>query len=86
MKKFKISSQNYNQIGTYTVTLKGTITDFPNKFAESTFIINVMDPCITTTLIQPLTALVYMETSVLIQVSPGGSPFYATQQVGIFKD
>jgi hypothetical protein len=27
-----------------------------------------------------------METSVLVQVSPGGSPYFATQQVGIFKD
>ena len=30
LKQFKISSQNYNQIGTYTVTLKGVITDFPS--------------------------------------------------------
>jgi hypothetical protein len=30
LKQFKVSSQSYNQIGTYTVTLKGEITDFPS--------------------------------------------------------
>ena len=27
-----------------------------------------------------------MSTSVLVQISPGGSPLYVNQQVGIFKD
>ena len=68
------------------MTLKGAITDFPSQFDESTFIITVVDPCLTTNLIQPTSTLIAMQTSVLVQVSPGGSPFYATQLVGIFKD
>ena len=51
LKQFKISSQNYNQIGTYTVTLTGSITDFPSQFDQTTFTITVTDPCLTTTLI-----------------------------------
>ena len=46
----------------------------------------MVDPCLTTTLTQPLAVLSAMETSVFVQVSPGGSPYFATQQVGIFKD
>jgi hypothetical protein len=57
LKQFYISSQNYNQIGTYTVTLTGSITDFPSQSAQTTFIITVTDPCLTTTLIQPSTPL-----------------------------
>ena len=57
LKQFKISSQNYNQIGTYTVTLTGSITDFPSQSAQTTFTITVTDPCLTTTLIQPSTPL-----------------------------
>ena len=53
IKKFIISSQSYDQIGIYTGTLKGEITGFPSQFAESQFTITVMDPCLTTTLIQP---------------------------------
>ena len=46
----------------------------------------MVDPCLVTTLIQPLAVLAEMETSVLVQVSPGESHYFATQQVGIFKD
>jgi hypothetical protein len=30
LKHFTVSSQNYNQIGTYTITLRGEITDYPS--------------------------------------------------------
>jgi hypothetical protein len=53
LKQFKVSSQSYNQNGAYTVTLKGEITDYPTQYATVTFTITVIDPCLTTTLIQP---------------------------------
>ncbi len=68
------------------MTLTGAVTEVPTIFATTTFKITIIDPCLTTTLIQPTSVLAAMETSVLIQVSPGGSPYFATQQVGIFKD
>ena len=45
-----ISSQNSNQIGIYTVTIKGEITCYPSIFASTVFTIQVLDPCLTTTL------------------------------------
>ena len=45
-----ISSQNSNQIGTYTVTIKAQITCYPSIFASTVFTIQVLDPCLTTTL------------------------------------
>ena len=85
-KKFQIYSGDLSQIGTYTVTLTGAVTSATTQSATTTFTITVVDPCLTTTLIQPTPGLNAMQTSVLVQVSPGGSPFYATQQVGVFKD
>ena len=75
--RFQIYSSTYNQIGTYTVTLTGTVTEVPTKFASTSFTITVTDPCSTTTLIQPTTALTDMSTSVLVATG---------QLVGVFKD
>ena len=55
-----------NQIGTYTVTLTGQITDFPSLSMQTTFSINVIDPCSATNFIMPTTPLSTMETSVLV--------------------
>ena len=61
------------------MSVNGKITDFPSQFATLIFTITVIDPCLTTTLIPPLLALIAMETSVLVQISPGVNPYYATQ-------
>ena len=68
--KFQIYSNVYNQIGTYTVTLTGTVTEVPTIFATTTFTITVNNPCPTTTLIQPTPALVDMTTSVSVASGP----------------
>jgi hypothetical protein len=49
--QFLIYSDVYNQVGTYTVTLTGAVTEFPTVLATTTFTITVVDPCLTTTLI-----------------------------------
>ena len=68
--KFQIYSGAYNQIGIYSVALKGAVTEEPTKFATTYFTITVTDPCLTTTLIQPTTALSDMTTSVLVASGP----------------
>jgi hypothetical protein len=62
------------------VTLTGAVTEFPTVLATTTFTITVLDPCLTTTLIQPTLALLDMTTSVFVASGP------VTQQVGVFKD
>ena len=64
-KQFKILSDVYNQIGTYTVTLKGEITSAPTNFATTTFTVTVLDPCLSTT-IYPIPTISDMTTSVLL--------------------
>ena len=53
LREFLIYSGNYNQIGTFTVTIRGEVTEAPTKFATTTFTITVVDPCLTTALDQP---------------------------------
>ena len=62
------------------MTLTGAVTEVPTKFATTTFTITVVDPCLTTTLIQPTPAFSNMITSVLVATGA------ATQQVGVLKD
>jgi hypothetical protein len=62
------------------VTLKGAVTEVSTKFATKDFTITVIDPCSTTSLIQPTPALIDMSTSVLVASG------VVTQQVGVFKD
>ena len=47
-KVFRISSQNYNEIGTFTVTLVGFIVKWPTRKDTLQFTITVIDPCLTT--------------------------------------
>jgi hypothetical protein len=62
------------------VTLTGAVTEFPTVLTTTTFTITVVDPCLTTTLIQPTPALSDMTTSVFVASGP------VTQNVGIIKD
>jgi len=62
------------------VTLRGAITGYLDRFAETTFTITVDDPCFSTTLLQPDPALSAMSTSVLVASGP------VTQQIGVIKD
>jgi hypothetical protein len=62
------------------VTLTGAVTEFPTVLATTTFTITVVDPCLTTTLIQPTPALSDMTTSVLADSGP------INQQVNVIKD
>jgi hypothetical protein len=62
------------------VTLTGAVTEFPTVLATTTFTITVVDPCLTTTLIQPTTALSDMTTSVLADSGP------MNQEVDVIKD
>lgn len=78
LSQFQIYSGDYSQIGTYTVTLTGSVTEFPTISASTTFSIVVTDPCPTTSLIQPSIPLEDMSTSVLVQASPGGNPGFVT--------
>jgi len=48
--QFKISSQNFNQIGNYTVTFKGAVDGYTSRFASVNFTIEVLDPCLRTVL------------------------------------
>ena len=66
LRKFTIYSGNYNQIGVYTVTLRGEVTEAPTQFATRTFTITVVDPCLTTVLQQPTPLPTDMSTSVLV--------------------
>lgn len=56
--KFQIYSDSFNQIGTYTVTLTGTVTAEPTKFATTTFSIIIVNPCLTKTVISIVPASV----------------------------
>jgi hypothetical protein len=62
------------------VTLRGEVTAHPTRFAETTFIITVTDPCLSTVLFQPLSAPTSMTISVLIATGP------VTQQIGTVTD
>ncbi len=46
--KFKVSSQAYNQIGTFIVTLTGTVAAYPSIIATTTLTVTVTDPCLKT--------------------------------------
>jgi len=48
--QFRISSQNLNQIGNYTVTLKGAVNGYSSIFASCNFTIEVLNPCLRTVL------------------------------------
>ena len=62
------------------MTLRGEVTAHPTRFAETTFIVTVTDPCLSTVLVQPLPAPTDMVTSVLLATGP------VTQQIGTVKD
>ena len=62
------------------MTLTGAVTEFPTILATTTFTITVLDPCLTTTLIQPTLPLSDMTTSVLADSGP------INQQVDVIKD
>ena len=49
-------------------------------FAETTFIVTVTDPCLSTVLVQPVLAPTDMVTSVLLATGP------VTQQISTIKD
>ena len=60
--------------------MTGAVTEVPTIVATTTFTIRVVDPCLTTNLINPSAPLYNMITSVLVATGA------VTQQVGIFKD
>lgn len=62
------------------------VTAFPNIIVQTTFTLTVTDPCLSTNLVQPSTILSPMQTSVLVQVSPGGIPYFKPKQVDVIKD
>lgn len=55
-----------NQIGNYSVTVTAKVTAYPTRYASQQFYINITDPCLTTTLIVPSTALSLMTAVVNI--------------------
>ena len=52
------------------MTLRGEVTAHPTRFAETTFIVTVTDPCLSTVLVQPLPAPTDMAISVLLATGP----------------
>jgi hypothetical protein len=83
-RRFRVSSQNVAQVGTYTVSLVASIDGYPSIQKTIQFQITVLDPCLYTTLIPPSLPN-SMTTSVMVQ-DTNGQPFYETQQVGLFND
>jgi hypothetical protein len=50
---FNIYSDNINQIGTYTVTLVGFVTWYPDQNATTNFKLKITDPCTITKITGP---------------------------------
>ena len=59
-------SDAMNQVGTYTVTITGTVNNYPSQSASSSFTVEITDPCLTTSINVPAAALSSMTTSVLV--------------------
>jgi hypothetical protein len=69
--QFNIYSANMLQIGTYTVTVTGTVDLYPTRSASTTFVITITDPCLATTInsaaLSPMTTSVLVATGAITQ-------------------
>lgn len=71
-----IQSSDLTEIGVYNVIITGFVSEYPSRNATTSFILNITDPCLKTQLNVPDNLPTNMTTSVLIQSSPGGFPFF----------
>jgi hypothetical protein len=85
LRQFTISSQSYDQIGSYTVTITAAVIGFTSVTKTATLTVTVKDPCLQTTLTPPSLLPANMNTSVLVQTA-GGTPLFVSQTVAPFFD